>query len=173
MATARALASNTMARVEVVPWSMARTSGGLLMACGPAAGCASREGSAPRGKVRPDRQLIQAAAGDTAAQGTRDRHPPVVLRRRQRLRAPAGEVFSFQPFPRRSLAENPPRIKYGGPMRFKRHRRRPSRPHELYIIDAIILRLRVSRRVFSNRETNLSPARAVPARRPGTAQCLF
>src|ERR1700686_3881926 len=91
MATARALASNTMARVEVVPWSMARTCCGVLMGCGPAPGCAWRECSPPRGKKRPDRQLVQAAAGDTADQRTCDRHPPVVLRRRQRLRPPSGE----------------------------------------------------------------------------------
>src|ERR1700730_18698486 len=91
MATARALASNTMARVEVVPWSMARTCCGVLMGCAPAPGCAGRECSPPRGKDRPDRQLVQATAGDTTEQRTCDRHPPVALWRRQRLRPPAGE----------------------------------------------------------------------------------
>src|ERR1700722_1318681 len=74
-----------MARVEVVPWSIASMWELFMRAASLYAllGAGWQEGT--------HRQLVEPAAGDAAEERAGDRHPPVIPRRRKGLCAPAAE----------------------------------------------------------------------------------
>ncbi len=74
------------------------------------------------GQKRPNRRLIKSAAGDTPQQRAGDRHPPVILRRGEGLRAPSGEIAE-QPRPEVARRVDGPGLQVPGARADGRHQK--------------------------------------------------